>query len=541
MSQLLHPRATLAASSLRAPSPSGRRSLRLAETLRADSAPPLRETPPPVSVGADAQEQEDSAHGAITPPEREVFEQALTARIGEHRFHMHFETGARVTCEPTRVRISTTTGFQADRMNRQLRGDLEAVAHELYGSAARIEITVDEALSLCVAADSAQPLPSSPPAPMASLTGGAWNGATVSAAPQRQRLRAAPREESFRRLDDFVVGDANRLAFSAADSFAQNSVSAPALLFLHGECGVGKTHLLQGICRRWSDSAPESNIRYATAEQFTNEYIAAVRAGTLDDFRRRIRKLDLLAIDDVHFFASKNATQTEFLHTIDAIALSGARLALVSDEHPRQIKRFSESLISRFLSGMVVRLDRPDRATRLALVRRLASVRDLALRPCAEERLVSRCAGSVREIEGAIARLVAAAHLDGVEQAITGTLADRMLGDEFTNALPSAPIRLSRIIDAVVQRLGIPRDEILNQSRHQRATRARGVVAHLARQLTSSSYPEIARALGRNAHSCVHAGAKLVEQLLRDDEPLIAGVSTREAIDQLRHDLVRGG
>ncbi len=533
MSQLLQPSLAYGAPTTERSASSPKRALKINRggnldvTQRDNTA-----NPPALRIASDAAPIEEA------PSEGASFEVVLQELIGSHRFRLHFATGAVIRLDGSRVVIATETQFQADRMKRQLQSELDAAAQRVFGSAATVEVTLDASPEVSHALRAAELASSN-----SESTRGAQTDLQAPALSQasRPRPRVAPREESFRRLDDFVVGDANKLAFSAADSFAQNSASAPNLLFFHGECGVGKTHLLQGVCRRWMDAAPASSIRYATAEQFTNEYIAAVRASTLDDFRRRIRKLDLLAIDDVHFFASKSATQTEFLHTIDAIALSGARLALVSDEHPRQIKRFSESLISRFLSGMVVRLDRPDRATRLALVRRLATSRGLALRPCAEERLVSRCAGSVREIEGAMARLVAAAHLDGIEQAITATVADRMLGEAASDALPSAPIRLSRIIDAVVQRLGIPRDELLTQSRHQRATRGRGVVAHLARQLTTSSYPEIARALGRSAHSSVHAGAKLIDELLQRDEPLLVGVSTREAMDQLRHDLVRGG
>ena len=173
------------------------------------------------------------------------------------------------------------------------------------------------------------------------------------------------------------------------------------MVFIHGECGVGKTHLLQAACQRHLDLNPSHAVRYTTGEQFTNEFLAAMRAAALDEFRARIRKLDLLAIDDIHFLASKTATQSEFLHTLDAIDFSGARVLLASDEHPRLIKRFSQSLVSRFLSGMVVRIDAPDRSTRLSLIRRLAATRSLPLSPAAEEMIVSRCMGSVRELEGA--------------------------------------------------------------------------------------------------------------------------------------------
>jgi chromosomal replication initiator protein len=213
----------------------------------------------------------------------------------------------------------------------------------------------------------------------------------------------------LRRLEDFVVGESNRLAFAAACRVVDiDDGHGLSVLFVHGECGVGKTHLLQGICRRSIErTGRPGSVRYVTGEQFTNEFIAAVRTNTLDAFRARMRKLDLLAIDDVHFLSNKVRTQSEFLYTLDAIGLGGAKIVMASDDHPRHIKRFNQALVSRFISGMVVKVDRPDRCTRLELIRRLASVRSLSLNDAAVDTIAGQCVGSVRELEGAITRLAA--------------------------------------------------------------------------------------------------------------------------------------
>jgi chromosomal replication initiator protein len=277
-----------------------------------------------------------------------------------------------------------------------------------------------------------------------------------------------------------------------------------------------------------------------TAEQFTNEYIAAVRDGSLDAFRKRLRRVDLLAIDDVHFFANKTATQAEFLHTIDAIDLSGARVAIVSDEHPRHIRRFSQSLVSRFLSGMVVKVDRPDRGTRVELVRRLARERGLDLTTAAEESVAGRCTGSIREIEGAITRLGALVELDGLRGQIGPGTVDRLLGEDSGPAAGAVPIRLGHIVEAVCDRMRVGRDDLLGTGRHPRTVVARGLVAHLSRELTTHSYPEIARALGRDTHSAVHTAAKRLRDMIESDARLSAGGEpVRELADQLRHDIVR--
>lgn len=479
----------------------------------------------------------------------------LQQAIGPHRFGLWFDNGAAISVGGDEVEIRASNTYVADWIVRNFRGVLEETARELIGPAASVRIALaTEAAPEPAASDVRHP-----------TSAGAGRGARQAILGEESRVPAAPpaqsrgnrsagdgtdpavrgrgiRQQSLRRLDDFVVGDSNRIAFAASEQFGSGNADAAAILFIHGECGVGKTHLLQGLCRRRLERAPRSVVRYVTAEQFTNEYIASVRAGTLEEFRKRLRRVDLLAIDDIHFFANKTATQAEFLHTIDAIDLSGARVALVSDEHPRHIRRFSQSLVSRFLSGMVVKVERPDRATRVALVRRLAADRGLDLTTAAEDAVAGRCAGSIREVEGAITRLGAMVELDGVRGQIGPGTVERLLGDEATRATGTQPIRLARIVEAVCERLLVTREDLLGSGRHARTVVARGMVAHLARELTTHSYPEIARALGRDTHSAVHTAAKRLGAMVASDARVAAGgESIRELTDQLRHDLTRGG
>ena len=494
------------------------------------------------------------ARGAATRITATLCERVQQA-IGPHRFGLWFDNGAAINVGGDEVEIRASNSYVADWIIRNFRGILEETARELIGPATSVRIAVAaEATPEPAASDLRHP-----------NAGGAARGARQANLDDESRVPAAHsgpsrgsrsasegvepaargrgiRQQSLRRLDDFVVGDSNRIAFAASEQFGSGNVDAAAILFIHGECGVGKTHLLQGLCRRRLERAPRSVVRYVTAEQFTNEYIASVRTGTLDEFRKRLRRVDLLAIDDIHFFANKTATQAEFLHTIDAIDLSGARVALVSDEHPRHIRRFSQSLVSRFLSGMVVKVERPDRATRVALVRRLAADRGLDLTTAAEDAVAGRCAGSIREVEGAITRLGAMVELDGVRGQIGPGTVERLLGEEATRATGSQPIRLGRIVEAVCERLHVTREDLLGSGRHARTVVARGMVAHLARELTTHSYPEIARALGRDTHSAVHTAAKRLGAMVASDARVAAGgESIRELTDQLRHDLTRGG
>ena len=162
------------------------------------------------------------------------------------------------------------------------------------------------------------------------------------------------------RSGNFIVGPSNQLAYNTASYVAEFPGSQYNPLFIHGECGLGKTHLLQGLCRKFIEHHPTKRWLYLTGEEFTNEFLSALRNNKLDAFRRKMRDLDLLVIDDVHFLGGKKATQEEFLHTFNAIEAMGKQVVMASDNHPKLIEEFGESLVNRFVSGMVVRIDPPN-------------------------------------------------------------------------------------------------------------------------------------------------------------------------------------
>jgi len=492
----------------------------------------------------------------------------LSSAIGAHRFGLWFENGTSARLRDGSIVIEAANAYVADWIGRNFREAMQRAAEKAVGAGTTVAVEVatnelERAIDAAANADAAHRSATrqrsrdrdgadAPNSAHGREDGGAMRGPAVEPLELAGRPRQggaagsagighAARSTTLRRLEDFVVGESNRLAFAASLQVADGASDAPGILFLHGDCGVGKTHLLQGIVRRRTQRAPRQVVRYVTAEQFTNEYIAAVRDGSLDQFRKRLRRVDLLAIDDIHFFANKSATQAEFLHTIDAIDLTGARVALVSDEHPRHIRKFSQSLVSRFLSGMVVRVERPDRDTRSQLVRRLARERGLDLTTAAEDLVAGRCAGSIREIEGAITRLGALVELDGLRGQIGPGSVERLLGQDGATTGTTTPIRLGSIVEAVCDRLRVSREDLLGNGRHARTVVARGMVAHLAREMTTHSYPEIARALGRDTHSAVHAAAKRLKSLIDADGRIgSGGEPVREVTDQLRHDLARG-
>ncbi len=170
-----------------------------------------------------------------------------------------------------------------------------------------------------------------------------------------------------------MVGPSNELAYNAAKAVIREQQSPFNPLFIHGGYGVGKTHLLQGICHGVAQARPGTQWLYLSAEDFANQFVLALKTRKLEAFRRRMRQTDLLAIDDVHFLASKPSTQEEFLHTFNTINLAGKQVILVSDAHPKMIGQLSEKLVNRFVSGMVVKIDAPDLQTRCEICRQFAA------------------------------------------------------------------------------------------------------------------------------------------------------------------------
>jgi chromosomal replication initiator protein len=332
------------------------------------------------------------------------------------------------------------------------------------------------------------------------------------------------------------------MAHEAARRLAEDQNPIFGALGLYGVCGVGKTHLLQGIARRFAELRPGSRVKYTTTERFANEYIALIREGKPDEFRRRYRPLDLLCLDDVHFLSGKKATQSEFLHTFEALELSGARVVLASDEHPKMIRDLHASIVSRVSSGIIVEIEAPDRETRVRLVRALGERRGVAFEDGAAEELAGACRGSVRDIEGAVTRVEAYSRLlgpvrDGASPITLSAVRQVASGDR--SRVPKRPIRLGEILEAACSVVRVEASEVLGPGRHRRIVLARSLAARLARDLTNHSFPEIARAMNRRNHSTiVTASQRIGRQIERGDtvrdEPSLREIRVADLYDQAR-------
>lgn len=502
-------------------------------------------------------------NNALTPGSAELntttvqqISEALSRRIGAHKYEMWFGH-AELCVRDGRLEVATDSQFAAKWIDAHFADDLRSAAADMLGDAVQVDVRVAPRLA---DADSEKPQPrrasheatGEGPREFSSMRHGRDSGSHTSQSTDRFTPRSASharRTPALRRLSDFVVGSSNKLAFAAAVRLAEDpAAGCISPLFLHGECGVGKTHMLQGICHRYIELTGRSgHVRYVTGEQFTNEYIAAIRNNNIDSFRQRVRKLDLLAIDDVHFLANKVRTQTEFLYTLDAIGLGGAKIVLASDNHPHHIKRFSQALVSRFLSGMVVKVDRPDRQMRIALIERLAHARGLRMSQTAVEAVASRCIGSVRELEGAITKLAAFHSLlngqHAQDQEIGLVLVEQLFREQQTYT-PAQAVRIQSVVEAVCTRLAVSKADLLGTGRHRRVVLARALVAYLARELTTQSFPEIAQALGRTNHSTVHTADQRLRRQLENDESVALGngeasMPLRELTEEIRREILR--
>ena len=347
-----------------------------------------------------------------------------------------------------------------------------------------------------------------PPAPMRHPLSNERSPA-VSPFSNRPRLR--------HEIESFVVGQSNQLAYNAALYVAEFPGAQYNPLFIHGNCGLGKTHLLQGLCKRFIEHHPTKRWMYLTGEDFTNEFLSCLRANKLDIFRRKVRDLDLLVIDDVHFLGGKKATQEEFLHTFNAIEAMGRQVVMASDEHPKMIEEFGESLINRFVSGMVVRIDPPNFATRSEILRAISSRGGLMLSEEVIGWVARRVTQNVRELEGAITRIAAHVQLDGRPADIV--MAQQALGDLDRQLV--APVKPENVLLSVCSYFGLEHKDLMSGRRQRTISLARSVAMYLVRKTAKLSFPEIGYRMGKRNHSTVISACRRIERAVQHNENLL--------------------
>jgi len=314
----------------------------------------------------------------------------------------------------------------------------------------------------------------------------------------------------------FVTGPCNRMAHAAAVAVAEAPGQAYNPLFLHGNVGLGKTHLLQAACQRALEAGKVERVLYLSCESFTNDFINAVQRGALDSFRYRYRHVDLLVIDDIQFLAERDRSQEEFFHTFNTLYQMQKQIILSADSPPTAIPSLEERLVSRFGWGLVALMEKPCFETRMAILRQKAELRGLELDDEVVYFIASRVDSNIRELEGAINKVESLARLAG--GAITLALARQGLGEQP----PAREIAIPEIQEAVMRRYNVRLADLQSRKRSKSISLPRQVCMYLARQLTRHSLEEIGGFFGGRDHTTVLHATKTIGQQRQADVELHA-------------------
>ena len=299
-------------------------------------------------------------------------------------------------------------------------------------------------------------------------------------------------------LENYIVGGCNRLAYAAALEISKPGPVAFNTLFVHGTIGVGKTHLLQGIWNRLKAESSAISAVYMPAENWTNEFVYSLKGGRLESFRKKYRGVDIFLVDDVHFLANKNGVQEEFLHTFNTLHSLSKRIVFASDAHPRLMNQLKESLVSRFMSGMIAKIEQPGFNTALQILRsKLVDARK-KIPDNVLEFISEKFNDSVRSMESALTTVQAYANINKVK--IDLQLASDALSELYINR---KGVTLKDIEDVVIKHYNVSRNDIHSGNKSKNVALARQICMYLAKALTEFSYQEIGRFFGNKRHTTV--------------------------------------
>jgi len=447
--------------------------------------------------------------------------QVWRAALGELQVSLspaNFETWLRdtylVEVEDQRFRISVPNGFAKDWLESRYRPLISQTLARVVGYSVQVEFVVTaagdaQAQASTVAAQAVRVEPTRMGAPE-----GSGGGATY----------LNPRYT----FSNFIVGSANRLAHAASLSVAERPGHAYNPLFLYGGVGLGKTHLMHAIGNAVVAKFPRKRVVYATSEKFTNEFITSIQQGRIDEFRARYRRIDLLLIDDIQFIADKERTQEEFFHTFNTIHEDGKQIVLSSDRPPKAILTLEERLRSRFEWGLIADLTAPDLETRIAILRAKAEEQGTPITPDVMEFIARKVVSNIRELEGALNRIVAYASMGAMPVSIE--LAQAVLSNVLYNP-KKRQVTPERIAQAVSDYYGVGMDQLRGQKREKSIVVPRQVAMFLMREETDVSLLRIGAELGGRDHSTVlHACGKINREMQVNDEMRREVAAVRELI-----------
>jgi len=334
-------------------------------------------------------------------------------------------------------------------------------------------------------------------------------------------------------FDRFVIGPGNHLAHAAALAVAEAPSEAYNPLFLHGEPGLGKTHLLGAIANYLQQNVPELRVLYTNAESFTAEFVNSLKADGIDQFKRRYRDIDVLLIDDIQFIAGKQATEEEFFHTFNVLHESGSQIVLSADRMPTEISTLADRLSDRFEWGLTVPLESPNLATRLTVLRHLVTEAGLEITDQeALTLLATRVETNLRQLHGALTRTIAEASL--MSTPLSADLIGRIFPGQKSD---SGPVTPERIRDITADYYRTDAETLASRKRDQNTATARHVAIFLTREMTNLSLPQIGALYGDRDHSTVLNSITRIESQISSDAEVTKAVDSLRAAIHSRDDL----
>ena len=317
-------------------------------------------------------------------------------------------------------------------------------------------------------------------------------------------------------FEQFVTGTSNRFSQAAALAVAETPAGAYNPLFIHGDSGLGKTHLLRAISHYVNHHYPSYKVRYVTSETFLNDFVQAIRNSTQPEFKQVYRSNDVLLVDDIQFMEGKDGLQEEFFHTFNDLLQNGAQIVLSSDRSPDAMPTLEDRLRSRFKSGLITDIQPPDLVTRLAILEKKAEFSAIDIPGDVLSFIAEHVTDSIRELEGALIKVTAYASITG--QPCSYDLAKRVLADLIDNTI-KAPVTVKSILKATSEVFNFTLDQIISGSRRRPLVDARQIAMYVTRNMTDLSYPEIGRAFGNRDHTTViHAVRKIEHHMTERKE-----------------------
>ncbi|MFC7495560.1 MULTISPECIES: chromosomal replication initiator protein DnaA [unclassified Nocardioides] len=435
-----------------------------------------------------------------------------------------------VTLHESTAIVAVPNDFTRNQLEGRLRAQLEDALSERFGREIRIAVTVNPALEASGAPTvDTRSEPSRPQADLSTNPQIDVPSAVPASTPPVEQVDAGPRPTALETrlnpkytFETFVIGSSNRFPHAAAVAVAEAPGKAYNPLLVYGDSGLGKTHLLHAIGHYVRSLYTAARVRYVSSEEFTNEFINAIRDDRQDRFKRRYRDVDVLLIDDIQFLEGKTQTQEEFFHTFNTLHNANKQIVLTSDRAPKRLEALEDRLRNRFEWGLITDVQPPDLETRIAILRKKAAMDRLTAPPDVLEFIASKIQTNIRELEGALIRVTAFANLN--RQEVDMTLAEIVLKDLIPEG-GEPEITAALIIAQTAAYFGLSIEELTGPSRGRHLVMARQIAMYLCRELTDLSLPKIGAQFGNRDHTTVMYADRKINQLLAERRAVFNQVS----------------